>query len=654
MLIIAGMTAMALAGCQRQDEVTVSEPAPVPVPEPAYVVADLALALPDISPSPASTRMASEVVQDGSSRDVTILSITPFEKQGTILSADKASYVDGFSNDQQYVDKDKDNDGNFTRKYHYFEAMSFQRGVASMLTYAKAKPESAPSGATTKSYNGSLMTMVDGEKKFNEVAGEYYYYIPRFITPGSLTFDLEPIYDIEHDGTPPQALAIANYLTTIANSKVPDGEEPSAEELRWKDTDGVLKGLYNGFINMGNDARPGLIAGSAANVIPFVNALFEDIDETLASENISLTDMQRQLCQEIKTNILAGAWLPTGEGGFTVDNNKVTSLGLDYPGELGLPDGAAVLLWDTEEQKFGVVTQTTSTSNITGMGRYAYPPELYYYGNSRIKTSNNEVEKTNYQTETTWTDVLNLYENDDAKVSGDTKAVAIKDPLQYGVGRLQARVNPVGNVLPDSNLDNIPVVNDNKPSFPITGIIISGQFPVGYDFTVIGDNTTTAIANDNESGDNSIEHFVYDRHVLNNQGEKIYLSATEQTAEFNTLSLQTKTYSQEKPEESDVTVILEFENKSGQDFRGENKMIVYQGTKFYLVGKLKLTPPQAGDEDYKKRIFTQDHTTEVTMTINSLARAYNVMPNILSGRLEVSVEMKLKWTEATPTTVILK
>lgn len=633
---------MALAGCQRQDEVTVSEPAPVPVPEPAYVVADLALALPDISPSPASTRMASEVVQDGSSRDVSILSITPFEKQGTILSTDKASYVDGFSNDQQYVDKDKDNDGNFTRKYHYFEAMSFQRGVASMLTYAKAKPVSAPSGATTKSYNGSLMTMVDGEEIFNEVAGEKVYYIPRIITPGSLTFDLEPIYDIEKDGTPTQAESIAKYLTSIANSADNDGT------LHWKDTDGVLKGLYNGFINMGNDARPGLIAGSAANVIPFVNALFEDIDETLASENISLTDMQRQLCQEIKTNILAGAWLPTGEGGFTVDNNKVTGLGLNYPGELGLPDGAAVLLWDTEEQKFDVVTQTTSTSNITGMGRYAYPPELYYYGNSLIQTSNEEVGDDKYGNLSTWEDVLALY-HDGTQVSGDTKAVAIKDPLQYGVGRLQARVNPVGSVLPDSYGDNIPVTAE---SFPITGIIISGQFPVGYDFTVISNNTTTGIQN--ESGDNSIEHFVYDRHVLNNQGEKIYLSATEQTDEFNTLSLQTKTYSQEKPEESDVTVILEFENKSGQDFRGENKMIVYQNTKFYLVGKLKLTLPLAGDEDYKKRIFTQDHTTEVTMTINSLARAYNVMPNILSGRLEVSVEMKLKWTEATPTTVILK
>jgi hypothetical protein len=618
------------------------------VPEPTYVVADLALALPDISPSPASTRMALEVVQDGSSRPVNILSITPFEKLGTILSTDKASYVDGWSSVTQYDDKDKDNDDNFTRKYHYVEKMSFMRGVASMLTYAKAQSVSAPSGATRESYNGSLITMIDGA----EVTS-----IPRFETPASLTFDLEPIYDIEKKGIPDHAIAIASYLTAIANTEVTVGEEPSVETLRWKETDGVLKGLYNGFINMGNDARPGLIAGSAANVIPFVNALYEDVDETQVSGNISLTPIQIALCEQIKTNILAGSGLPTGDNGFKVDvtNHKVTSLGLNYPGELGLPDGAAVLLWDTEytnnlsEQHFSVVTQTTSTSNITSMGRYAYPPELYYYGNSRIKTSNNEVAAADYGTNTTWKDVLDLYEYDDAKVSGNTKAVAIKDPLQYGVGRLQARVNPVGSVLPDSNGDNIPV---NETSFPITGIIISGQFPVGYDFTVIGDNTTTEI--EDESGDNSIEHFIYDRYDLNDQVQKIYLSTTGQTADFNTLVLQTKSYRLQKPEESDVTVILEFENKSGQDFRGENKMIVYKDTKFYLVGKLKLSAPDEGDKDYEKRVFTQDHTTEVTMIINSLARAYNVMPNILSGRLEVSVEMKLKWTEATPTTVILK
>lgn len=645
MLIIAGMTAMALAGCQRQDEVTdVPKPAPSPAPEPAYVVADLALALPDISPSSAGTRMASEVVQDGSSRPVTILSITPFEKDGIISSDDRPSYVDGWTEDDEYYPKD---DG--TSRFHYMKTMSFMRGVSSILSYAKAT-KAKPLG--DKSYNGSLITKIDGEKL------EPNYNIPRFESPSSLTFDLEPIYDIDskpqNEKIPAHATAIANYLTSIANSEVTVGEEPTVEKLRWKDTDGVLKGLYNGFINMGNDARPGLLAGSAPNVIPFVNALYEDIKETKTSESISLTEIQSALCDQIMKKILDGTGLPTGETGFKVEDKKVTSLGVNYPGELGLPDGAAVLVWNTEftndpsEQHFDVVTHTTTTSNITGMGRYAYPPELYYYGNSLIKTSNEEVDSsTIYKNTLTWTDVLENYPN--SKVSGNTKAVAIKDPLQYGVARLKAKVNQTANYLKDSDGHDVEVGTEK---FPITGIIVSGQFPVGYDFKVLNVGTL--------SGDESIEHFVYDRHVVDNTNAPIYLSSAESTAEFNTLLLQSKDYEEDKPDESDITVILEFENNS-QDFKGENKMIVYKGTKFYLVGKLKLKPEvltsEANadlDDDTKKRVFTQDHTTEVTMTINSLARAYNVMPNILSGRLEVGVEMVLKWMEATPTTVILK
>lgn len=623
MLIIAGMTAMTLAGCQRQDEVAdVPEPAPVPAPEPAYVVADLALALPDISPSSAGTRMASKVVQDGSSRPVIILSITPFEKEDVILSADRPSYVDGWTDDYEYYPKD---DG--TRRFHYMKTMSFMHGVASMLTYAKAQP------LGDESNNGSLIVKVDG----TEVD-----YIPRLETPGSLSFDLEPIYDIDSKGVPDHARLIADYLTSIANSEVSVGVEPSTETLRWKDTDGVLKGLYNGFINMGNDARPGLIAGSAANVIPFVNALYEDIDETLASENISLTGIQRDLCGAIKAKIHDVTYV-------TLSENKVSTLGDadNYPHELGLPDGAAVLVWNTEDADFDVVTQTTTTSNITGMGRYAYPPELYYYGNSLIKTSNEEVDSsTIYKNTSTWTKVLEKYPN--SKVSGNTKAVAIIDPLQYGVARLKAKVNQTASSLKDSDGNNVEVGTDK---FPITGIIVSGQFPVGYDFKVLNVGTL--------SGDESIEHFVYDRHVVDKEGATIYLSSATSTAEFNTLLLQSKDYNVNKPEESDITVILEFENKS-QDFKGENKMIVYKDTKFYLVGKLKLEDVTRDDDyvqldaDTKSRVFTQDHTTDVTMTINSLAHAYNVMPNILSGRLEVSVEMKLKWTEATPTTVILK
>ena len=111
-IIMHTMAALTLCGCQQQEEVVVPEPTPTPVPvpepEPAYVMADLALALPDISTTnaDAATRMASAVVQDGSARPVQILSITPFETQGVISADDNASYLDGWNSDTEYDEKD--------------------------------------------------------------------------------------------------------------------------------------------------------------------------------------------------------------------------------------------------------------------------------------------------------------------------------------------------------------------------------------------------------------------------------------------------------------------------------------------------------------------------------------------------------------------
>ena len=107
-------------------------------------------------------------------------------------------------------------------------------------------------------------------------------------------------------------------------------------------------------------------------------------------------------------------------------------------------------------------------------------------------------------------------------------------------------------------------------------------------------------------------------------------------------------------ETEDVTVILELQNNSGQDFKGENG-VVYNGTKFYLIGKIKLSDANStGSEDYKSRVFTQDHTTTVGMKVESLAHAYNVLPDLLGGRLEIGVQIKTDWEAAKPTTVILK
>ena len=75
---------------------------------------------------------------------------------------------------------------------------------------------------------------------------------------------------------------------------------------------------------------------------------------------------------------------------------------------------------------------TTTLANINNINRWCYPPELFYYANSRIDTSNKEVDNSVYTSATDWDGndgVLSKYENKNAYVSGDTKGIAIQKPL---------------------------------------------------------------------------------------------------------------------------------------------------------------------------------------------------------------------------------
>jgi hypothetical protein len=195
--------------------------------------------------------------------------------------------------------------------------------------------------------------------------------------------------------------------------------------------------------------------------------------------------------------------------------------------------------------------------------------------------------------------------------------------------------------LKDKEGNDVSLKNRENNSFKITGLIVSGQYPVNFDFTPKLDGA---------SEDN--EHFVYDSYL---SSTPMYLttSETSETSPFYTLVMQTHDY-------EDVTIILELENNSGMDFVGENGT-VYNGTKFYLAGKVELSKGKLSkgnasvdaseQDDVKSRVFTQDHTTEIRMQVSSLAKAYNVMPNIQSGRLEVGIKINLKWAQATPQTI---
>ena len=582
-MIMVGLAMVILAGCQKQDVMT-DTPSPQPSPEaPAtYVLADLALSLP--SPSAAGTRLDESVVQaEGQFRGIQKLTIVPFSKQGRIGLDDQPSYaeIDHLVVNNFATEKNE--------KLRYYSKVYLKHGVASFLTYGQA---TLPVSYQKKEY-GSLVLKLEGTK-VTEVPEKMT------VTPANLNFELEPIYD-DRDGenhveTPTEATAIADYMTSIAQAQ-------ADETNTWANSDDEkLKPLYENFVAKNGESFD-VLAGSAANVKAYVAQLKAKLESYVFDEGSSELD--------IKTDIISRIDDPTMSAACEVN----------YPGNRNLPDGAAVLQWCAKDGTYGFVpqTQTTTIAPISGIYRYAYPPELYYFGNSQIKTSNTEVTTADYTGKSSWADIVNTSYTFGNAVTPNTRAVAIKDPLQYGVAQLQATVKAMTSSMDDAKTPVANKVTVGDDTFPITGIIVSGQFPVNFDFTPQYDGA---------SDDN--EHFVYDSQLGNH-----HLTTTA-TAPFRTLLLQT--HDGEK-----VKVILELVNNSDTDFTGENNGIVYRGTKFYLLGEV--TPPQG------KPVFKQDEITTMEMKVKTLKHAYNVMPNIQSGRLEVSVEINLKWTQATPQTI---
>jgi hypothetical protein len=295
-----------------------------------------------------------------------------------------------------------------------------------------------------------------------------------------------------------------------------------------------------------------------------------------------------------------------------------------------------VIRWVEANQEFEPQLAYTSFADINGIDRFAYPAELYYYGNSLINTSSLDNRKASY-TDQEWNAVLATYEHAPGVVTSSTKAVAVIDPLQYGVAHLQLALKMTDtSVLEDARGISIPVGTTN---FPLTGIIVGGQLPVGFDFSP---NTSYPVYSEGDV------KFIYDSQVKTNGtggNEYFYLSATEDATKVtNTLVLQS--YDHQK-----VPVLLEFINNSGVDFKGQDG-IVYQGTKFYLAGEVDPADGTGGDASAVGRVFTQDHTTTLNMKVTSLAKAYNVVPNLLSPRLELGIQLVL-WTSTTPEEIVL-
>ena len=612
-LIISLMTVAILTGCADRD-VTVETGGSSAVP----VSASLSFSMPVASDaSVAKTRQGDSVVQTAPDkyRGLKDVYIIPFTGSSTITN-DAAPHITALNNP---TDEGRVINNNVTSAafYHYSNC-KFTPSTASVLFYAKGantvKVGSTEIPAGNKAYYGSTVaTGLDTG------------------TPANIKFSPEPI--ITDTETPDaRATALASYLSSIANT---EGWSTTTEPK--------LRALYLNFIHQDNGGNYAVIAGSSANIQAFVEELYK---ETYHREY----DEAETLAASIRSKIEAGADITRdAEQNFvSLTLNKYNDVSLTgYPASIGLPAGAAALQWDATSSAFVPQTQTTVKTAITSLDRFVYPAELCYYGNSTIRTSATEVAKSVYENATSWEGVLDYY-NSGSEVNGGTRSVAVVNPVEYGVAQLRVLLKQTSDKLKDANDEYVTVGSTN---FPLTAVIVGGQYPVGYDFAPVG--TEDATEKD--------MLFVYDSQVKTNKVtadgtayDYYYLNSTKDVGTANTLVLQTY----DNPEKA-ITIVLEFENRSGKKFAGHDGT-VYPGTKFYLIGKVTPKDGEAADgtddtvvPDLKKRLFTKDHITQVNVKVTSLENAYNVMPDLLAPRLEIGVELERDWDALMPSTTEL-
>lgn len=468
-------------------------------------------------------------------------------------------------NNTNYLENDHSN--------YYVESCYLMTSTNRMLVYGKSKPE-----YNNLKENGKLSDLPTKRTKTENI-----------------TFSLA---SIQGSTTPlDEAKALATYMTNIANT------------TGWSTTtDPTLKSYYLDFIRSKGEGS-GLMSGAATNIKAFVAALK------------ALLTGSDALSTAIKNNI--------DNKTVSIDGTNYNIDNITYPSSIGLPDGAAVIRWtkkkdevtgeDTNEEEFSVRTTTTTLDNINGIHRYTYPAELVFFTDSPIRTSAEEVSKATYQnmgSSTPWGTFLNAHYNGSKAVNTETKAVAVENPLQYGVANLQVTLTGMASTLRDAKGE--VVANTSMSTLPLTGVIIGGQHTVGHNMKPRGAQTDVD------------GRFIYETTIVD--GNKT-----------NTLVLQS--YDGEK-----VPVILELENKTGKAFIGKDGT-VYPNTRFYLIGLID--PAGKGTGDCAGRVFTQDYTTTMSMNIASLANAYTSMPDLLAPRLEVGVQVITKWIQATTTNVEL-
>ena len=468
-------------------------------------------------------------------------------------------------------------------------------GTKHFLVYAKAIDRSAETAITTmddKFTYGFLKATGLTNSTFNST--------------NDISFSLEPINEsTERQAGNTVGKNIVTLLNSLANTTVSSVDEP---HNAWSSTtEPNMAQLYVSFTQIS--------VGSSNSLAVILSRLYASLG------HIQSTSPARPLADALKDKILEAC---TAEP-VTGQPASLKSTYSGYPANIGLPDGAARLQWGVSgSNSFSDVTANYGNGNMIDITKYAYPAALWYYVSSPIKAA--DAKKSNlYETAGNWTGVINsVYNGAAEEVTATTQSVALVNPIQYGVGRIETSIKMGNGPFYDKNGEVI----ETGDGFTLTGLLIGGQSSVGYDFTVSGSEGLT----------------IYDREVVDGIVIKPSTTSSPNVAGANqTLALETL-------KDQKIYMALELVN-GGEDFQGADGIIPAGGV-FYLTAELDPKNSTKYKEGTLDKIVIQDHVTTVVVNIKNgdatgsgggLGDATNGLPDLRSPGIEVGTSVDLEW-----------
>lgn len=431
------------------------------------------------------------------------------------------------------------------------------------------------------------------------------------------------LQQINPDDSPAEGVALCAYLTAIANAKWTDEAPDPDVDHYWKDHDNAgIKQLHDDFIL--------LKAGSATSVLAAMEDLYNSLDVYNTSYKGSHGDANDAVVWAVMDKIddeIDFTGSTVGSKTAAWKTSPATSFA-NYPASILLPDGAAAIAWNGTNSEFEIAStyawaaanNSSTNLDVAKITDYVFPSCIYYYANSGLKTATNTPLTTNaaaVQACANWGTVLTSYYGtssgytDNIYVNANTRSVAIADVIQYAVARLKTSVKAGGATILDSKSNSVDVTK-----LSMTAVLVGGQGPVDFKFTTGSAGTKIVYDRELTSG----------TYALNSDGST-YTTANP------TLLLETKAG-------EDIRMAVEFLNND-KDFFGVDGKLIPKGTKFYVVAEL-----EADDATQtSSKVFKQDYTTIVKLSLNALSKAYNVIPDLRTPTLELGFAVDLTWLE---------